>query len=175
MQSPIGESKCPIEQRLYRHITILVDLNGPRSPTKLLGGFSDVSGLETDIHISEYRDGNEAEPHVRKIPGSHKVGDVTLKRGVVNSSDLWDWITATRTTGVAAQRDVVITLLDEVGQPGAAVEAAQRGADEVHRPHAGGQGRRRGRHGRAGAIGRRLRNRYRHLLTPDGERRLSRE
>ncbi len=49
--------------------------------------------LETDIHISEYRDGNEAEPHVRKIPGSHKVGDVTLKRGVVDSSDLWAWIT----------------------------------------------------------------------------------
>jgi phage tail-like protein len=94
-----------------------VNLNGPRSPNKLLGGFSDVSGLETDIHISEYRDGNEAEPHVRKIPGSYKVGDVTLKRGVVDSSDLWDWITATRTTGVAAQRDVVITLLDEAGNP----------------------------------------------------------
>ncbi len=96
----------------------LVDLGaGARSPTQLLGGFSDVSGLETDIHISEYRDGNEAEPHVRKIPGSHKVGDVTLKRGVVNSMDLWAWITATRTTGVAAQRDVVITLLDESGTP----------------------------------------------------------
>jgi phage tail-like protein len=73
--------------------------------------------LETDIHISEYRDGNDAEPHVRKIPGSHKVGDVTLKRGVVDSSDLWAWIRATRTTGVAAQRDVVITLLDEAGKP----------------------------------------------------------
>lgn len=96
----------------------LVDLgvNG-RSPSQPLGGFSDVSGLETDIHISEYRDGNDAEPHVRKIPGSHKVGDVTLKRGVVNSMDLWAWITATRTTGVAAQRDVVITLLDESGAP----------------------------------------------------------
>ena len=75
-----------------------------RDPNAPLGGFSDVSGLETDIHISEYRDGNEAEPHVRKIPGSHKVGDVTLKRGVVDSSDLWEWITDTRTTGVAAQR-----------------------------------------------------------------------
>ncbi len=95
----------------------LVDLNGPRDPSKLLGGFSDVSGLVTEIHISEYRDGNEAEAHVRKIPGSHKVGDVTLKRGVVDSSDLWDWITATRTTGVDAQRDVVITMLDESGKP----------------------------------------------------------
>ena len=94
----------------------IVNLNGPRNPNKLLGGFSDVSGLETDVHISEYRDGNEAEPHVRKIPGSHKVGDVTLKRGVVDSSDLWAWITDLRKNGVTAQRTVTITLRDEKGQ-----------------------------------------------------------
>jgi phage tail-like protein len=87
-----------------------------RQPNEPLGGFSDVSGLETDIHVSEYRDGNDAEPHVRKIPGTHKVGDITLKRGVVDSSDLWAWITAARTTGVAAQKDVVIVLQDESGQ-----------------------------------------------------------
>jgi phage tail-like protein len=54
---------------------------------------------------------------VRKIPGSHKVGDVTLKRGVVDSSDLWAWIVDTRANGVEAQRDVVITLRDEAGKP----------------------------------------------------------
>jgi phage tail-like protein len=100
----------------FPQYNFIVDIGG-RDPNKPLGGFSDVSGLETDIHISEYRDGNEPEPHVRKIPGSHKVGDVTLKRGVVDSSDLWKWITDTRTQGVAAQRDVVITLLDEAGNP----------------------------------------------------------
>jgi phage tail-like protein len=101
----------------YPAYNFIVNLNGPRDPEKLLGGFSDVSGLETDIHISEYRDGNEVEPHVRKIPGSHKVGDVTLKRGVVDSSDLWDWIADTRTNGVDAQRDVIITLRDEAANP----------------------------------------------------------
>jgi phage tail-like protein len=94
----------------------IVDIAG-RDPNKPLGGFSDVSGLSTDIHISEYRDGNEPEPHVRKIPGSHKVGDVTLKRGVVDSSDLWQWMSDTRTKGVDAQRDVVITLRNEAGRP----------------------------------------------------------
>ena len=66
-----------------------------------------MSGLTTEIHISEYRDGNETESHVRKVPGSHKVGEVTLKRGVVDSSDLWAWITQTQTTGSlrAARRD----------------------------------------------------------------------
>ena len=95
----------------------IVNLNGPRDPDKLLGGFSDVSGLTTEIHMSEYRDGNETETAVRKMPGSYKVGDITLKRGVVDSSDLWDWINQTRTTGILAQRDVVITLRDEGANP----------------------------------------------------------
>lgn len=101
----------------YPAYNYLVDLKGPRDPEKLLGGFSDVSGLSTEIHISEYRDGNELQAHVRKIPGSHKVGDVSLKRGIVDSSDLWEWIVQTRTAGVAAQRDVTITLRDESNNP----------------------------------------------------------
>jgi phage tail-like protein len=101
----------------YPSYNYSVNLNGPRDPEKLLGGFSDVSGLTTETHISEYRDGNEAESHVRKVPGSHKVGDVTLKRGVVDSSDLWAWITQTQTTGILAQRDVIITLRDEASNP----------------------------------------------------------
>jgi phage tail-like protein len=101
----------------YPSYNYIVNLNGPRDPEKLLGGFSDVSGLTTEIHISEYRDGNEAESHVRKVPGSHKVGDVTLKRGVVDSSDLWAWIKQTETTGILAQRDVIITLRDEAANP----------------------------------------------------------
>jgi len=102
----------------YPAYNYIVNL-GPngRDPEKLLGGFSDVSGLSTEIHISEYRDGNEAASHVRKIPGSHKVGDVTLKRGVVDSSDLWNWILQTETAGIKAHRDVVITLRDEASNP----------------------------------------------------------
>ena len=101
----------------YPSYNYIVNLNGPRDPEKLLGGFSDVSGLSSDIHISEYRDGNEKEPHVRKIPGAHKVADVTLKRGIVNSQDLWDWMVQTRRFGVEAKRDVVITLRDEANRP----------------------------------------------------------
>lgn len=101
----------------YPAYNYLVDLKGPRNPEKLLGGFSDVAGLNTEIHVSDYRDGNEVNPHVRKIPGAHTVGKVTLKRGVVNSSDLWDWIKQTRKHGVDGQRDVTITLRDEANNP----------------------------------------------------------
>jgi phage tail-like protein len=101
----------------YGAFNFLVNLNGPVGEDQPLGGFSDVSGLGTDITIAEYRNGNEKENHVRKVPGVHKVGDVTLKRGIVSSADLWTWITDTRTKGVGAKRDVVITLRDEAGTP----------------------------------------------------------
>lgn len=97
----------------YPSYNFLVDWKGPNGPDTILGGFSDVSGLSSDIHISEYRNGNEPESHVRKIPGAHKVGDVTLKRGLINSMDFWAWIRDTRTNGVNAKREVVITLRDE--------------------------------------------------------------
>src|SRR5262245_21097046 len=95
----------------------LVNLNGPRAPEEPLGGFSDVSGLMTELTVSEYRNGNDAENHVRKIPGPHKSGDVTLKRGVVNSEDLWAWVDQARRQGVGAQRQVTVTLNDEAGRP----------------------------------------------------------
>lgn len=101
----------------YGAFNFLVNLNGPIGEDQPLGGFSDVSGLSTEITIAEYRNGNERANHVRKVPGMHKVGDVTLKRGIVNSSDLWNWITETRTTGIKAKRTVVITLRDEAGAP----------------------------------------------------------
>ena len=97
----------------YGAFNFLVNLNGPVGADEPLGGFSDVSGLGTEITVAEYRNGNDPENHVRKVPGVHKVSDVTLKRGIVNSADLWEWIENTRRTGVAAQRTVTITLLDE--------------------------------------------------------------
>ena len=101
----------------YPAFNFLVNINGPVSPEEPLGGFSEVSGISTDITIAEYRAGNERENHPRKVAGLHSIGDVTLKRGVVNSQDLWDWVDQTRRTGVAAKREVVITLRDEAGEP----------------------------------------------------------
>lgn len=101
----------------YGAFNFLVNLNGPIGEDQPLGGFSDVSGLSAEITIAEYRNGNDRPNHVRKVPGIHKIADVTLKRGIVNSGDLWAWITQTQTSSVAAKRTVVITLRDEGGTP----------------------------------------------------------
>lgn len=78
------------------------------------GGFSDVSGLNTEFTMAEYREGTDPTNHVRKVPGVYKAGDVTLKRGIVNSQLLWDWIESVRRKGVNGRKDyVLIKLLDE--------------------------------------------------------------
>ena len=78
-----------------------------------VAGFSEVSGLEVETEVIEYRLGNDAAGHVRKIPGLHKVSDITLKRGVTGSSALWDW-RRTVLDGSYDRRDVSIILLDDL-------------------------------------------------------------
>jgi phage tail-like protein len=43
----------------------------------------------------------------------HNVGDVTLKRGIVDSSSLNQWIDAARTNAPSAKRNVSVTQRDE--------------------------------------------------------------
>jgi phage tail-like protein len=44
------------------------------------------------------------------------VDDVTLKRGVVGSDDLWNWLKGVR-DGTADPRNVTVTLMDEARNP----------------------------------------------------------
>jgi phage tail-like protein len=97
----------------YGAFNYLVSFDGG----EIFGGFSDVSGIGSEVKIAEYRNGNEKENHVRKVAGTHTVADTTLKRGIVNSKSLWDWIRQTRTNGPAAQKTVTVTLLDEAQKP----------------------------------------------------------
>ena len=98
----------------YGAFNFIVEFDGG----EIFGGFSDVSGIGTEVTVAEYRNGNEKENHVRKVAGVHKVSDVTLKRGLVNSKTLFDWIKQTRSQGPAAQKKSVrISLLDEAQAP----------------------------------------------------------
>ena len=52
-----------------------------------------------------------------KIQGAHKVGDVTLKRGLIDSTSLSNWITSARSSPMSAKKQVTITLRNEANQP----------------------------------------------------------
>lgn len=77
------------------------------------GGFSEVSGLNAEVTVAEYRNGNESVNYVRKIPAIHKAGDVTLKRGVIGAENIYSWLEQIRGGDVTAKRDVVIKLKSE--------------------------------------------------------------
>lgn len=97
----------------YGAFNFLVNFDGG----EIFGGFSDVSGIGTELKVAEYRNGNEKENHVRKVAGIHTASDVTLKRGIVDSKSLWDWIGEARVNGPSAQKTVTITMLDEAQKP----------------------------------------------------------
>lgn len=103
----------------YGAFNFLVSLGGDQGDGALgaiVGGFADVSGLGTDVSYSEYRNGNEKFNTVRKVPNTYKVEDVTLKRGVVGSLDMFTWLKSYM-EGTADVRQVKITLLDEARNP----------------------------------------------------------
>ena len=121
---------------------------------RIIGGFSDVSGLGFEVNYSEYRNGNEKVNTVRKVPNTHKLDDVTLKRGLVGST--------TCSTGSRRVRDGQPTAdqrhdhaARRGAQAGRHLAPAQRAAEEVDRPDAGRQGRRRGGDGGAAPRARR--------------------
>lgn len=100
----------------FNYIVALGGAQGDGSEGSIIGGFSDASGLGVDVSYSEYRNGNERFNTVRKIPNTFKLDDVTLKRGLVGSDDLFQWLKTVR-DGTADPRNVSITLLDEARNP----------------------------------------------------------
>jgi phage tail-like protein len=76
-------------------------------------GFQEVSGIGMEVTVSEYRNGNERENAVRKITGLNKATDVTMKRGVIGSLSLYNWLNQIRNGDQNALRNIVIQLQNE--------------------------------------------------------------
>ena len=96
----------------YSVFNYLVNL-GDGSEATILGGFSEVSGLNAEVTVAEYRAGNAKTNYVTKVPAIHKAGDVTLKRGVIGADNIYTWLEQVRNGDVTAKRNVEIKLTDE--------------------------------------------------------------
>src|SRR3982074_318863 len=101
-----------LRERPYVQFNFLVDL-GTGSTDGSEAGFQEVSGIGMEGPISEYRKGNEKENSVRKITGLNKSTDVTTKRGVIGSLNLYAWLNQIRNGDQAAYRTVIIHLQNE--------------------------------------------------------------
>jgi len=98
--------------RPYVQFNFLVDL-GTGSTDGYDAGFQEVSNIGTDVTVAEYRNGNEKENSVRKITGLNKCTDVTMKRGVIGSLSLYNWLNAIRNGDQTALRTIHIHLQNE--------------------------------------------------------------
>lgn len=56
----------------------------------LMGGFSECSGLEMSLEVKDHEEGGR-NGEVLRFPTRVTWANITLKRGVGLSSDLWDW------------------------------------------------------------------------------------
>ena len=101
-----------LRDRPYAQFNFLVDLgtgatDGPEA------GFQECSAISMSVDVIEYRNGNEKENNPRKLTGLARVSDVTLKRGIIGSLGLYQWLDQIRNGDAAALRTVLIHLQNE--------------------------------------------------------------
>jgi phage tail-like protein len=81
-----------------------------------VAGFSKVAIGATTVDVIDYREGTDP-PHVRKLPGLTRYGNITLERGVTDTLELFAWHRQVASGQIAAsRRKVVIVVADETGQ-----------------------------------------------------------
>jgi phage tail-like protein len=80
--------------------------------------FSEVSVPEASAGVVEYREGTDP-PTTRKLKGLNSYGNVTLSKGITESTELYDWWTLVEQGKLEeARRSAAIVVLDEEGNPG---------------------------------------------------------
>ena len=100
---PVGDRRDP-----YRGFNFLVELDGITR-----AGFREASGLDTSSDVVEYREGNEGFT-ARQLAGMTKYSNITLKWGLTDDAELWEW--RQRATEREVQRkNGSIVVLDEAG------------------------------------------------------------
>ena len=98
--------------RPYAQFNFLVDL-GTGDTVSVQDGFQECSAIGMNVDVVEYRNGNDRENGTRKLTGLARYDDVTLKRGVIGSLDLYQWLAQIRDGDAQALRTVTIQLLAE--------------------------------------------------------------
>jgi phage tail-like protein len=80
-------------------------------------GFSEVTGLNVETQVIEYRDGSSPDYSTIKMPGMQKYGNITLKRGMTKNDNEFYNLWNTHQLNKIERRDITIALLDETHSP----------------------------------------------------------
>ncbi len=80
-------------------------------------GFTEVSGLDVETEVIEYRQGASPEYTKIKMPGMQKFSNITLKRGTFKSdNEYYNWWNTVKLNTIE-RRDITIKLLNEDHDP----------------------------------------------------------
>lgn len=101
-----------LRDKPYVQFNFLVNL-GDGNTDGAEAGFQECSNIGMEVTVAEYRRGNDKENSVRKITGLNKATDVTLKRGVIGSLNLYKWLDDIRNGNQNAERTVIVQLQNE--------------------------------------------------------------
>ena len=93
----------------YSSFNFLVEIDGI-----IAGGFSEVSGLQIETEVEEYREGG-VNDFIHKFPKITKYTNLTLKHGLTDSDLLWAWYSDV-IQGTIERKNGMIFLLDSEKQ-----------------------------------------------------------
>ncbi len=80
-------------------------------------GFTEVSGLDIETEVVEYRQGASPDYAKIKMPGMQKYSNITLKRGTFASdNEYFAWWNTVKLNTIE-RRDITISLLNEEHEP----------------------------------------------------------
>ena len=80
-------------------------------------GFTEVSGLDVETEVIEYRHGASPEYFKTKMPGMQKFSNITLKRGTFRGdNEFYRWLNTVQLNTIE-RRDLTISLLNENHEP----------------------------------------------------------
>ena len=78
--------------------------------------FQEVSGIETETQIIEYRASNNAVFSTIKMPGLVKAGNITLMNGVLDADQaVWTWYNSIKMNTIT-RSNYVISMMTQAGE-----------------------------------------------------------
>jgi phage tail-like protein len=102
----------PTGQRIdpYRNFRFRVEIDGIQT-----AAFSEATIPDSTTDSVDYREGTDA-PVQRKLSGLTKYGNITLKKGLTDSMELYEWRKQVEQSGAAnARKNMSLILIDEEG------------------------------------------------------------
>ncbi len=99
----------PLSEDPYLAYNFLVEIMG-----LVIGGFSEVSGLQAEVEVTDYREGG-VNGYIHRLAGPTRYSaNLILKHGLTDIEGLWNWHQEV-IQGLIQRRNISVILLDTTG------------------------------------------------------------